>query len=303
MKSIKQIYLHVFFIWCVIGVCQAVGEPNNGSFELFDYNAPKTLEYSDRQYYNFPVYDPNGWHTENFVTVVNGFLPNLFAGVKSSWLIPLDVNFPAFKGEHLLVLSSGDTTITSSTAWQPISIAAGDKLTGVYFVGVCDYLSWDDWAEIKLVPLEHNSGLPVIILASADVETVGDYSSFTGWTKFEYTFSPQEAGDYNLILFVSDKDDKQLESYLLVDSIVLCKYNEQNPPPEKGDFNCDCTVDFQDFNRLARDWLYDCSSLSYDPNCSCLLGTDIDDSGPVDFNDLRIFSENWLCGIKVVDEQ
>jgi hypothetical protein len=290
MKSIKAIYLHTLFILCVFWVCQAAGEPNNGNFEKFLYN--------ELTGYN----EPNDWNTVNFVTVEKGFLPNLFAGAKSNWRIPLDVTFPAFKGENLLVLSSGDSSVGYGKAWQPISISEGDKLVGVYFFGACDYLNWNDWAEIKLEP-RYDANLSTIMVEYTDIAMLGSYGSFTGWEKFEYTFSPEEAGDYNLVLLVCDRDDTQLESYLLVDNIVLCKYNEQNPPPEKGDFNCDCTVDFQDFARLAGDWLYNCNGENRDPNYNCPLGTDIDGSGPVDFNDLRIFSENWLCGIKVVDEQ
>ncbi|MCE5339857.1 MAG: hypothetical protein LLF92_01840 [Planctomycetaceae bacterium] len=285
MNCIKTTYLHMVVVLCALWVCQAVGEPNNGSFERFVHN--------ESTGYN----DPNDWSTLNVVTVVNGFWPDNFPGTKNRWLIDLDSNFRAFKGENLLVLSSGNSDIEYSKAWRQISISEGDKLIGVYFFGACDYLNYNDWAEIKLVPL-YDSNLSTIMVAFADIALLGDYGSFEGWTKFEYTFSAAEAGDYNLVLFVSDKNDKQLESYLLVDSIVLCKYNEENPPPEKGDFNCDGTVDFSDFNRLANDWQYDCNSATYDPNCSCLLGSDIDGSGPVDFNDLRIFSDNWLCGIR-----
>ncbi len=290
MNCVKTTYLHITVILCVIWVCRAAGEPNNGSFEQFVYNECTTFN------------EPNEWNTLNFVTVVNGFLPDQFDGAKSSWRIPTDVNFPAFKGKHLLVLSSGDTTFSShveySQAWQQISIGQGDKLIGVYFFGACDYRPYNDWAEIKLVPL-NDSNLSTILVAYADIELLDEnYGSFEGWTKFEYTFSAAEVGDYNLVLFVSDMIDTQLESYLFVDSIVLCKYDEENPPPEKGDFNCDGTVDFSDFNRLANDWQYDCNSTTYDPNCSCLLGSDIDGSGPVDFNDLRIFTDNWLCGIR-----
>jgi len=290
MKSIKPIYLHTFLILCVVWVCQAVGGPYNGSFELFDYNE-STLRNN-----------PNGWNTLNFVTVVNGFIPNDFAGEKNAWQIPLDVNFPAFKGEHLLVLSSGNSEVEYGMAWQPISVNEGDKLIGVYFFGACDYLNWNDWAEIKLNSLDEQNP-STIMIARTDIAMLGSYGSFTGWKKFEYTFNADEVGDYNLVLFVSDKDDKQLESYLLVDSILLCKYDEENPPPEKGDFNCDGTVDFQDFTRLARDWLYDCNNITYNSNCSCLLGTDIDGSGPVDFNDMRIFSDNWLCGNREEEQQ
>ena len=96
-----------------------------------------------------------------------------------------------------------------------------------------------------------------------------------------------------------------LTSYLAVDSMVLCRN-----PSGAGDFNADCIVNFEDFAFFAADWLFNCKdpAIHDDPIAdanyyndiysNCLLGTDLDDSGPVDFNDIRILSDGWLEGIK-----
>jgi hypothetical protein len=272
---------------CALLIGQAEADPMNGSFELFDYNDSTGF------------FDPNGWHTENYVTVSQGFLPSDYLGSKGSWRINPDKTMSAFKGNYLLVLSTGDSSITDSTAWQEVRIRAGDKLTGVYFFGACDYRPYNDWAEIKLVSINNPEADP-IILAYADIEILGDYGSFAGLKRFEYTFGPEEAGDYKLVLFISDEMDSMLESYLVVDGLNICRYNETNPPPEHGDLNCDCTVNYEDMAKLSHDWGYDCNDQNtlIDPNCNCLIGSDIDGSGLVDFNDLRIMTENWLFGIK-----
>lgn len=281
-------------------ISSAFCDPNNGSFELFDYNETTSSRF------NSPINDPNGWHTENFVTVIPVFPDNL-PGSKSNWNMNTALGLHPFDGNSLLVLSTGDTSINYSKAWQSITINEGDKITGVYFFGACDYRPWSDWATIKLV--SHNNPSIEIPIVYTDIDLLGDYGSFGGWQRFEYIFKADEAGEYDLVLLVNDKNDYQLESYLAVDKIVICRNHPGNPPPEKGDLNCDCTVNFEDFTMFANDWQYDCNNpimynddqsrpQYYDPNCNCLLGTDVNGDGPVDFADVIILSENWLQGIK-----
>ena len=58
-----------------------------------------------------------------------------------------------------------------------------------------------------------------------------------------------------------------------------------------GDFLCPDGVDFRDFSFFAQHWQnINCNEIDY---CG---GTDIDQSGSVDFGDLTIFAENWLEG-------
>lgn len=289
---------------CALLVCQAAAivSPFNGSFELSEPNESKSSQFS------FPINDPNGWQTINFVTVSSGFLPLNFPGTKTNWQINMDIGLRPFKGNNVLVLSSSDSSVGTAEARQSVTIGEGDRITGAYFFGTCDYRPWDDWGDIRLIP--KTSGLPVILVAYADIDLLGEnFGSFGGWQKFSHIFSAAEAGDYDLVLSVNDKDDFQLESYLIVDNITIFRNDPANPQPEDGDFNCDGTVDIADFAMLANDWQYDCahprmyddrdhSTQYYDPNCNCLLGTDMNKNGIVEYNDITILSDNWLLGQK-----
>jgi len=301
MNVRKKLSGQLLLVLCAVWACQAAAEPANGSFELSDFN-DATL-----------FLDPVNWHTENYVTVAQGFIPNEFSGNKTNWRINPTVGLQAFNGDWVLVLSSGDNNVGYAKAWQRLTLGAGDKLMGVFFFGTCDYRPWNDWAEIKLEPIDGNK--PTIMVAFADIELLGEnFASLGGWTRFEYTLNEQQVGDYNLVMVVNDKDDQQLESYLVVDSLMVCRNLDANGPPAKGDFNCDCTVDNKDFAILANDWQYDCNHPImypdgenrpnyYDPNCHCLLGTDMTGvdvygQGLVDYQDLLIFIDNWLVGVR-----
>ena len=211
-------------------------------------------------------------------------------------LTPQSGLFP-FEGEHFLVLSTGDVPRGSAGAkvQQSITVDAGDKLTGVYFFGTCDYWDYNDFAYIKLIPQPGDSNLSEISIVEISVWDVGDYSSLSGWKRFEQVFDTNQAGTYNLTIAVGDYGDAVWDTYMVVDGIVLC-----HDPPAAGDLSCDCTVNFQDFAFLAADWLRDCNdpNVYYDPNSHCLLGTDLTGDGPVDINDLQVMSEYWLEGIK-----
>ncbi|MEN6384890.1 MAG: hypothetical protein ABFD79_06795 [Phycisphaerales bacterium] len=282
-----------FFCTVMLNFCFA-NEPNNGSFELFDNNE------------NTHLNDPNFWQTENYANVLSTFIPDPFPGAKSEWAIDIYSPFEPFDGNSFILLSSIDGGEVYSLASQKLTIGQGDKLQGVYFFGACDYRPFSDYAIIKLVSTDEIEPLPDVNIAYFDIDMLGNYGSFGGWKRFEHTFTAQEAGEYNLVLKVSDVGDSALNSYLAVDGLLLSRYNAKNPPPEKGDFNCDGTVDLEDFRIMAGDWGYDCNNpiyynsnsgqRIYDPNCNCLLGTDIDGSGPVDFNDMGIFFDNWLMG-------
>lgn len=275
--------------------------PYNGDFELYDYN--------ETTYRN----DPNGWYTEQEVTVVQNINPLPTQGSKENWIINLNVGLSPFQGQSCLLLSSGNSDIDYGLASQTLSIEDGDKLTGAYFFGACDYRPFIDWAEIKLVPIA-DSNLQEILVVYEDIQLIGTYGSFGGWKTFNRFFTADEVGDYNLVITVNDYQDSYLETYLAVDSITLCKHQDGIYLPEEGDFNCDCKVNLNDYAVFANDWMYDCNepimyeiyyesnpyraAYFYDPNCGCLLGTDMTPNSPVDVCDLRVFSENWLDGIK-----
>lgn len=282
---------------------QAIPDPYNGRFELYDYNG--TLD----------INTPTGWQHENYTAVVGHFIPQPENGTTTNWRINLQTGLLPFEGEHFLVLSTGNVPrqpVEYAKVWQSITVQAGEKLTGVYFFGTCDYIqsypSFNDWGEITLVhETDPNQDVNLVHVAVEDVGSfgVGDNGSMSGWKRFEYVFDANHTGTYNLIILVSDYGDIAYDTYFAVDGLVLC-----HNPPVTGDLSCDCTVDFQDFALLAADWLCDCNDPSVhndpqskpdlynDPNSNCLLGTDLTGDGPVDTNDLQVMSEHWLEGTK-----
>ncbi|HBG28448.1 MAG: hypothetical protein A2Y10_10885 [Planctomycetes bacterium GWF2_41_51] len=241
---------------------------------------------------------PTSWYFENYVEVVGNFFPHPASGYYTGWKFNEATGLYPFEGESFIVLSTGDWPESSSYSkiWQTITVGEGETLTGVYFFGTCDYWDYNDFSYIKLIPLRDDLEHEEIIIAQESLKSVGgDYTSLGGWKRFAYTFDASEAGKYQLTIFVSDYRDNAWDSYLAVDAIKLC-----HNPPENGELNCDCTVNFEDFAIMVSDWLYDCNDPIFynDPNTNCLLGTDLSGNGLVELNDLRIIAENWLLGIK-----
>jgi hypothetical protein len=64
-----------------------------------------------------------------------------------------------------------------------------------------------------------------------------------------------------------------------------------SPEPLVGDFTGDLKVDYADLYQLTLHWLSSCSAPGW---CD---GTDLDQSGSVDFEDFAMFAENWMDGI------
>ena len=285
------------FVLLLIGICAPIAfcDPNNGGFESYDYNALNELNRPSEWYYD-----------ANYATVVSYLAP-----FSNRWRIPKGLY--AFEGNDFLLLSTGDapngpSSSNGTKAWQTIDVNAGDKLTGVYFFGTDDYSTFLDWGEIKLISLADPN--KEILVAYADVEDVGSYNSgdsgsMSGWKRFEYIFDANQTGVYELEISVCDYQDSIYDTFLAVDSIILCRN-----PSGQGDFNCDCTVNLTDFAIIANNWMCNCkdpnvlndsqSDPNYynDPNNNCLLGIDMDNNGPVDMNDIEIFTENWLTGTK-----
>lgn len=272
--------LQFILIFCItVPVCAQI---YNGDFELIDPNSPLG--------FNTPL----GWEHENYANVTSNFVPKPEKGTTSNWQIDVQKGLNPFGGEFFVVLSTGDIAAPLpdpqyAQIKQRIDVSPGQRVAGVYFFGTCDYIPYEDFATIKLVPTP-DSGLRDIILMSISVGDVNSYGSMNNWDFFEYTFGETEAGIYELVLTVSDLGDAIFKSYLAVDNITLCY------APGYGDLNRDCRVDMLDFTLFANDWLSDCSEPNYlaDPNNNCWYGTDIDNNGPVDANDLYLMSRFWL---------
>lgn len=294
----KCVQFEEVFIILMLFTPLIFAEPNNiinGRFELYDENP--VLEFNT----------PTGWNTDgHYTAVVDHLTPR-----GSNW--KLNKNLLPFDGNYFLLLSTGTENKpirepNQANVWQTITVNAGDKITGVYFFGTVDYNAYNDWAEIKLEPMDSN--LSTLRLVHVNVLQVGSWhsgetGSMSGWKRFEHTFTSGEAGIYTLKIRVCDAKDYNIDSFFAVDSLVLCRN-----PAQTGDFSCDCTVNFKDFVYFAHDWLCNCkdpnvlndpqSDPNYynDPNGYCLLGTDLNNDGPVDINDLQTLSAQWLEGIK-----
>jgi hypothetical protein len=251
----------------------------NGSFEYADPN--NSSGYSP----------PTGWNSFNYTNVVNRLDIELISGDSQNWNPNIVENgLEPVDGDHLVLLSTGDVRpdeVNMAKLTQNIRVRPGEQISGVYFFGTCDYLPWDDYAEIILIADPNTMSEPNdIILAKTSISILGegDYASMGGWEHFEYTFPEQKAGKYELVLSVYDEGDLILNSYLAVDNIRLCK------SPREGDINSDCEVDLSDFCFLASDWLKDCS----DPNDSCHSDTDLNNNNYVNIEDLNLLINDWL---------
>ena len=256
-----------------------------GGVELIEQNSPNFNDFNA----------PLDWERENYAAVVDNFIPDPAPdqGNYDNWLIDTEIGLLPYHNQSFVVLSTGDFDPDPQKAqiWQNIAVKAGERISGVYFFGTCDYPQFDDYATITLIP-DANSDLRDIVLVRVSARDVGQFSSMAGWERFEYTFSQAEAGTYELVLHVTDLIDLIYESYLAVDNITICT------APEYGDLNYDCKTNMLDFALFAQDWSQDCSDPNYleDPNNNCRHGTDIDDNGPVDFNDLYLMERFWLDG-------
>jgi hypothetical protein len=258
----------------------------NGGFEIID---PNTSE---------PFDTPDGWERENYTAVLEQFVPQPQQGNVDGWSIDIEEGLWVVQGQLFVVLSTGDFNPEPTSAYirQYVYVYPGETLAGYYFFGTADYIPYNDYAAIELVPADSNSGLSDITVVHVEVNDVDkdprdtDGKSMEGWEYFERTFDSNEGGAYNLTISITDVGDQYFPSYIAVDGMTLC-----NRPPA-GDINHDCHVNFVDFSRMATDWFQDCSDPNYlaDPNNNCSWGTDLDGSGPVDLNDLKLMGDNWL---------
>lgn len=230
---------------------------------------------------------PVDWECHRYTAVDSSFIPD--ADSSRSWKLD-DINgLEPYEGEFFVMLST--FTITADIRYAKISqiveFFEGQKLSGAYFFGTYDYSPFDDYARITLVPLDPEEEDRIIL--DVDVSDIGSRSSMDGWETFEYIFTAENAGIYNLVISVTDLADNALTSFFAVDGLGICWI------PEHGDINGDCEVNLTDFYCLSNDWLqYDPNYISSDPNFWREYETDFDGSHQVDVNDLSLMSENWL---------
>lgn len=207
--------------------------------------------------------DPTGWTTQNYARVHSSFTPVFERGQKATWHFEDNTIVP-YSGEKFLVLSTGDMgadhLTTFGLAMQACQFEAGKTVMGRYFFGTGDYLGWNDYAEIKLIPVDPNDrNIRSILVEYVDVAQVGDYGSTNGWIPFSHTFTEEDEGYYYLTFAVYDKIDAIFKSYLAIDHVETVSL------PPGGDFNADGKVDNLDLAIFFNALYQDCE----DPNSIC----------------------------------
>lgn len=282
---------------------------NNGGFEVIDEPSRSEL-----------FATPAQWEIFNYVAVVDHFSPTPQSRQESStnWSPDILANglYPS-AGNSFVLLSTGDVGTDSNTeqAWtsQEFQASAYETIYGNFFFGTFDFAPYYDYATIDLVHQDDpNDSIPLVIvgldtgnIAGSEIYPthldVGTYGSTQGWQYFQYTFTKETAGNYQLLINIYDISDNIYRSYIAIDSLNVCIR------PEYGDINLDCKVNLIDFTIMAEDWLCDCSNPADlpDPNdCSWTqlpdgeikvnLPGDINDDKAVDYLDLKMISEKWM---------
>lgn len=243
----------VILLFLSIPACGAI---ENGDFEISEPNAIGSV--------------PTGWSTQNYARVHQSFTPTFERGQTVTWSFENNTIVPA-TGNNYLLLSTGDIGYDHLTSYgmasQNCFFKKDQTIRGLYFFGTGDYLGWNDYAEIRLIPTDpNNTRLRSILVEYIDVASVGDFKSTDGWQPFSYKFKQDETGEYSLEFIVYDKTDAIFKSYLAIDH-VKCEYL-----PPAGDYNGDGTVDNLDLATFNSVLYTDCS----DPNA---ITTYIDAAG------------------------
>jgi hypothetical protein len=201
-------------------------------------------------------------------------------------------------GGCFCVLSTGDVTLDKDTSYseisQAVSLAPGDILTGDWFFGTGDYLGWNDYASVMLMPADPNGPLEAIEVLHVDVADVGDYSSTDGWQKFALSFDEESSGNYLLTCGVYDRNDTIFKSYLMLDNLYAGEYIP------RGDFNGDCRIDLLDLGTFADIYGTDCNQPAADCTYTDCAGRvlHMDDNGNliIDIQDVAETVIFWLWG-------
>jgi hypothetical protein len=270
----------------------SLGQLQNGGFNAADPDPNRV-----NHWFVPPLFYPLHWETLNYACLHSSFIPYPEYGQTVSWTIPAPV-----EGNQFVLLSTGDAEgigsdprIEFSSIQQTITACPGDILTGSYFFGTCDYRPFNDIGTITLMPIDPNNGLRPLVLLSICIEDLGDFQSTEGWQSFYHRFTEDTCGQYYLYCEVRDILDRSFKSYLALDNFRICA-----GIPGFGDLNQDCSVDFFDFEILAKSWLADCNdpNVISDPNIPCNLFV-TDPNAPeniVDGEFLLKMSEVWLEG-------
>ena len=146
-----------------------------------------------------------------------------------------------------------------------------------------NFVSSDSWSETTMTwNTQPASG------ATLDSQSIPDEGS---WVEFDVTAQvlTELSGDGKISLMIHEPT---AVTYTLYDSKETAVF--ENTPqlvivfPLAGDFEPDGDVDWDDLQTFVNNWLYSCTSPDW---CG---GTDINNSGRVDFVDYSKLAENWM---------
>jgi glucose/arabinose dehydrogenase len=126
-----------------------------------------------------------------------------------------------------------------------------------------------------------------------------DYSTTSIWsfrydgqnlTDFRDRTTELDPSPFNIGSISSFGEDEKGELYILdLDDGEVYRIVRAEPAIP-GDLDHNCEVDLRDFSHLSQFWHADCNMPDW------CVGRDLNNSGHVDFNDVRVFADNWLEG-------
>lgn len=240
--------------------------------------------------FNGPNNIPIGWDWFNQALSETVLLPDASSGGWPwYWRIDPNIGLLPFSGDRMLTLTTSANDELTSSAWRIISVRGGQSIKGMVWFGTCDYFPYNDWFTIILYPVDPRL-VDEIIIFRYEISDIGDFSSLGGWMRFQYNFTPEEAGEYYFTILTSDHGDAIYSSQMAADNLAICEDDTG-----WADLNCDCTVDSIDFTLLLNDWMVECN----DPYADCLGGTDLNGDGIVNSDDLLEMNKYWFKGERI----
>ncbi|MFA5553464.1 MAG: hypothetical protein WCZ89_00640 [Phycisphaerae bacterium] len=171
---------------------------SNGDFEIFEYDEVLDV--------NVPLF----WNIENHVFVTDNLLPK-----DPNWQIEMPLE--AASGSYFLVLSTDGNDVNHAQASQAITLRPLQTISGFFFFGTTNSIDSNSTGIIKLIP-DVNT-LSEITVLEVNINQIGDFNSMQEWGYFEYFVEPNQAGDYQVILYAADFNDSNGASYFCVDGL------------------------------------------------------------------------------------
>lgn len=252
----KMILVLVFLVEIV-----SANWSDNGSFECY-------IDTND--------FRPCQWEAENFARSLTWLYPEelCFYGYVDNWRIDVNEGLGPLQGYRLLVIKSASGGHCSGVS-KDFYVEGNRVIKGRYFFGTSDYLPYNDYATIRIIPTGPNTN-PAIELLYVDVNEIGNNSSMWGWGQFSVEVN--YGGWYRIEAKVCDAGDDVFDSFLVLDCVNFCNSFSL------GDLDFDCCVNFFDFSVFVQ---------YLDANEPF---SDLDQNGNVDLADMMVITDQWLNG-------